>query len=266
MTMKRGCILSILLSVNLVLFARNATLPADSLRWNKLSVSGYTIYYTTADDAVAKKLNSCLQSGMDHITRFFNYKFQDTFSVYIFPDRSSLDKQWQKDWSDPAFKSECWMIASGVAHRLDILSPNAWTKEACEHNANDSSEIRQVIWHELVHVFHGQHNPDHTFSYIEKLDWLVEGVATYVSGQLDEKRHQPVRQMIMDNKTPASLDEFWKGSNKYGLSGSMVAFIDKKYGRKKLFELLKDTSKQNVLKDLAISEEQLLSGWQSSFK
>jgi hypothetical protein len=79
------------------------------------------------------------------------------------------------------------MIASGVGHRLDILSPNAWAKEACDHNANDSTEIRKVIWHELVHVFHGQYNPDHTFNYIEKLDWLVEGTATFVSGTVGYK-------------------------------------------------------------------------------
>jgi hypothetical protein len=158
------------------------------------------------------------------------------------------------------------MIASGVADRLDLLSPEAWASEACDHNANDSTEIRHVIWHELVHVFHGQHNPDHTFSYIEKLDWLVEGIATYVSGQLDEKRIQPVRQMLVNNKTPSSLDEFWKGQNKYGLSGSIVAFIDNKYGRKKVFELLNQTNKQNVLKNLAVSEDQLLSDWKASIK
>lgn len=265
-TMKRSFSLSILLLMSTILFSKNSSLPTDSLDWKKLSGNRYTVYYTATDQDEVKKLSVYLQSGIDHITRFFDRQFQDTFNVYIFPDRSSLDKQWQKDWSDPTFKSQCWMIASGVAHRLDILSPNAWASEACDHNATDSTEIRQVIWHELVHVFHGQYNPDHTFSYIEKLDWLVEGVATYVSGQLDEKRYQPVRQMIIDNKAPASLDEFWKGQNKYGLSGSMVAFIDHKYGRKKLLELLQLTNKIKALASLTISEPQLLSEWRRSFK
>ena len=263
---KQGFTLSLLLLVSTVLFSKNTVLSTDSLAWKKLRGSGYNVYYTSVDHDEVKKLNAYLQSGIDHITRFFNHQFQDTFNVYIFPDRSSLDRQWQKDWSDTTFKSECWMIASGVAHRLDILSPTAWASEACDHNATDSTEIRQVIWHELVHVLHGQYNPDHTFSYIEKLDWLVEGVATYVSGQLDEKRYQPVRQMIIDNKTPASLDEFWKGQNKYGLSGSMVAFIDQKYGRKKLLELLQLTNKIKALESLTISEAQLLSEWRRSFK
>lgn len=156
------------------------------------------------------------------------------------------------------------MIASGVAHRLDILSPNTWAKQACDHNGNDTTEMRQVIWHELVHVFHGQYNPDHTFSYIEKLDWLVEGVATFVSGQLDAKRLQRIKQLIKENKNPLTLDNFWKGQEKYGLSGSMVAYIDKTYGREKLFGLLKFTNKQDALKCLGVSEEELIKSWKDS--
>jgi hypothetical protein len=266
MVMKRGMIIHVLLLIHVFSFSAHIASPNDSLEWNKLVGKGYTVHYTAGDVAEAKKITNYLQSGVDHITRFFDHQFRDSFNVYIFPKRSSLDKQWQKDWGDPSFKSQCWMIASGVANRLDVLSPNAWSKEACEHNANDSTEIRKVICHELIHVFHGQHNPDHTFSYIEKLDWLVEGVATFVSGQLDEKRSQQVRQMVNDNRTPLSLDEFWKGPNKYGLSGSMIAFIDKKYGRKTVFELLKHTRKQSVLEALAVSEEQLLSEWKASFK
>ena len=126
---------------------------------------------------------------------------------------------------------------------------------------NDTTEIRQVVWHELVHVFHGQYNPDHTFNYIEKLDWFVEGVATFVSGQLDEKRLLRIKQMILDDKTPSTLDDFWKGQEKYGLSGSMVAYIDKTYGREKLFMLLKLTNKKEVLKFLGVSEGQMIKSW-----
>ena len=156
------------------------------------------------------------------------------------------------------------MIASGVAHRLDILSPNAWTREACDHNGNDSIEIRQVIWHELVHVYHGQYNPNHTFTYIENLDWLVEGIATYISGQLDQKRLQRIKNAIENNKTPSSLNDFWKGQDKYGLSGSMAAFIDKQLGRNNLFRLLQLTKKQEVLKSLDMTEEELISNWKKS--
>lgn len=246
------------------LFAGQSNIPEDSLSWQVLGKKQYTIYFTNTDKTQAINIDAYLQSGLKYISGFFNHPFLTKLAVYIFPSRIYLDKQWQKDWGDSTFHSECWMIASGVAHRLDILSPHAWPKEACDHNANDSMEIRKVTWHELTHVYHGQYNPDHNFSYVEKLDWLAEGVATYVSGQLDEKRLKRIKQMVTENKTPATLDNFWKGQEKYGLSGSIVAYIDKRYGREKLFELLKLTSKQDVLKFLGLSEEHLIKDWRES--
>ena len=236
----------------------------DSLEWKKLAREKYTLHYTSADQNIINKIDNDLQSGIKQIVGYFRQSFPDKFEVFIFPDRKFLDKQWQKDWGDSSFQSQCWMIASGVAHRLDLLSPNIWAKQACDHNGNDSTEVRQIIWHELVHVFHGQYNPDHTFSYIEKLDWLVEGIATFVSDQLDVKRLQRIKQLVKENKTPLTLDNFWKGQEKYGLSGSMVAYIDATYGREKLFALLKFTNKQDALKFLGVSEEVLIKGWKDS--
>jgi hypothetical protein len=243
---------------------RNST--KNLLEWDSLVRKEYTLHYTKADKDITIIIDDELQSGFKHIVDFFHHSFINKFDVYIFPARNLMDKQWQKDWGDSTFESQCWMIASGVGHRLDILSPTAWKKEACDHNANDSTEIRRVIWHELVHVFHGQYNPDHTFNYIEKLDWLVEGVATFVSGQLDAKRLQRIKQIIREGKAPLSLDSFWKGPEKYGLSGSMIAYIHNKYSRNKLFELLKQTNKGAALKSLDISETQLLADWKNSFQ
>jgi len=258
---------TLLLSVfsTLRIFAGQSFSEKDSLNWQSLVKKEYTLHFTETDKSQLISIDNYLQSGFKHIADFFHHSFPDKLDVYIFPNRKSLDKQWQKDWSDSTFQSECWMIASGVAHRMDILSPNVWLKESCDHNASDSTEIRKVIWHELTHVFNGQYNPDHAFNYIEKLDWLVEGVATYVSGQLDGRRLQRIKQLIQNNNTPATLDEFWKGQEKYGLSGSIVAFIDNKYGREKLFALLKQTNKQDALKLLGLPEEQLLKSWRESF-
>ena len=252
----------LLMLVYSVSFARGGV--NDSIEWKELARDKYRLHYTLADQNMVKKIDGYLGSGLNDIVDYFHYPFTNKFDVYIFPQRALMDKQWQKDWGDSTFESQCWMIASGVAYRLEILSPTAWAKEACDHNGNDSTEIRQVIWHELVHVFHGQYNPDHTFNYIEKLDWLVEGLATYVSGQLDEKRLQRIKQLIYENKTPSTLDNFWKGQEKYGLSGSMVSYIDKTFGRQKLFALLKFTTKQDALKFLGLSEEQLIKNWRES--
>lgn len=247
-------------------FSRNVIISNDTIEWKRREEKSFTIHYTKDDATVINSIHDYLRSGVASVNHFFGYPFLQKFDVYIFPSRALLDKQWQKDWNDPLFKSQCWMIASGVAHRLDVLSPNTWNEQACDHNANDTTEIRQLIWHELVHVFHSQQNPDHTFSYIEKLDWLVEGMATYISGQLTENRLLRLKQMIGENKTPATLDNFWKGADRYGLSGSIVAYIDKTFGREKLFGLLKVTNKQDALLALGVTESRLISDWQNSLK
>lgn len=261
MKQKFTCLLLLLYSAS---FAADFAEASDSIVWKELARDKYTLHYTLADQNMIKTIDSYLQSGLDHIVDYFHQSFTNKFDIYIFPNRPLMDKQWQKEWGDSSFQSQCWMIASGVAHRLDILSPTAWAKEACDHKGNDSTEIRQLVWHELTHVYHGQYNPDHSFNYIEKLDWLVEGMATYISGQLDEKRLQRINQLIKENETPSTLDNFWKGQEKYGLSGSMVAYIDKTFGRPKLFALLKFTNKKDALKFLGLSEEQLIKNWKDS--
>lgn len=91
-----------------------------------------------------------------------------------------------------------------------------------------------------------------------------EGLVTYASGQLDEKRLQRIKRLIKENKTPSTLENFWQGQEKYGLSGSMLNYIDRTFGRGKLFALMKFTNKQDALKFLGLIEKQLINNWKDS--
>lgn len=233
----------------------------DSLHWIKHELSAFDIYYTPADSKIADALKSDLANGTKTIISFFNSSFTKKFSVYIFPNRGELNKQWQKDWNIPGFQSECWMVASGVADRLDILSPLAWKNEACDHNADDSIEVQKIITHELVHIYHGQHNPKPSFDGMDDLSWLIEGLATLASGQLTEQRLNNVKTELKEGKTPKLLSEMWTGKEKYGRAGSFIQFIDETFGRKKLLELLSLTNLDSILKLLAANETSLIAMW-----
>ena len=226
-----------------------------------LSNSKYQLHHYPVDGAQSVQINDWLQKGYGEIESFFNLPFTQSFDVTLFSHRDSLDKQWQKDWGMPDFKSQCWMVASGVAHRLDILSPRIWDEQACEHPTKDTAATRKIIVHELVHVFHGQYNPSPTFDNIENIDWFVEGLATYVSGQLDAERMKDLMVFLEDSDGPTALSEFWKGSNRYGLAGSMVAYIDSNFGREQLSELLRFTKGSDLLEALEISEPELIDQW-----
>jgi len=186
--------------------------------------------------------------------------------MYVFPHRASLDEQWARDWKQPGFKAECWMIASGVADRLDLLSPRTWERQACDHNGNDSQEVRQVILHELVHVFHAQQNPLPGFDGMDELSWLIEGLATYVSGQLTEDKIKSVRRQLADGVAPASLADFWKGKLRYQQAGTLIKFIDERYGRDKLISILGLTDLPSILEILATTEIGLIQSWIDFYK
>jgi hypothetical protein len=233
----------------------------ESGSWIVEKNTGYELHYTTPDIKNKEEYLHFIESGINTVQTFFKASFKNKFGIFIHPERQSLDTQWGKDWHIKDFKSECWMVASGVASRLDILSPGFWDKEACEHSFSDKIKTQQLITHELVHVFHGQENLSPDFSDVTGIDWFVEGLATYASGQCDSVRINEVRKALSKNEIPLSLDSFWTGKLKYGLSGSMVMYIDNKFGRIKLSGLLKFNIKTELLDSLKITENELLAGW-----
>lgn len=253
-------VLALIFCVFLFAFAPQA---AD---WRHKKLKAYSLYDRSEDPKNLKEYEMLVNKGISATVKFFGSKFKTSFGVYVHPNRSSLDSTWQTDWKMPEFKSECWMVASGVASRLDMISPKMWDKESCEHKYSDKVKTQQLITHELIHVFHGQYNPSPDFSEVQGIDWLVEGLAVYASGQCDSLRLAEVKQDIKENKIPDKLENFWTGKHKYGLAGSMMMYIDKKFGRKKVIELLPLVSKEQVMEKLGISEQQLIEEWLNSLK
>ncbi len=257
------CLLIALIIVGCQSTSNKQTEVSTSTVKQILKTNQFNIHYDAIDADQSKQIETWLNDGQVEIESFFNLPFTQSFDVTLFSHRDSLDKQWQQDWGMPDFKSQCWMVASGVAHRLDILSPRIWDEQACEHPTKDTAATRKIIVHELVHVFHGQNNPSPTFDNIENIDWFVEGLATYVSGQLDEERMNDLITFLEESGGPTTLSEFWKGSNRYGLAGSMVAYIDVRFGRAMLSDLLKLTKGSELLAALDISESELIENWKA---
>lgn len=231
--------------------------------WTAEKHKGYTLHYTSSDSINKNEYNILIANGIKAVNIFFQSSYKSEFDVFIHPSRQSLDSAWQKDWNMPTFKSECWMVASGVGNKLDILSPLLWDKQSCEHSYLETTKTQQLITHELFHVYHGQLNISPDFSNVEGVDWFVEGLATYASGQCDSLRITEVKKAVAKNAFPKTLDNFWTGKIKYGLSGSVVMYIDYKYGREKLKELLPFNKKSEMLSNLKITEAELLSNWQN---
>jgi hypothetical protein len=235
-------------------------------KWIIEKQNGYYLYYTTLDKQNIVEYKAYFEAGKKTVEEFFQNSIKNNFSIYIHPSRSSLDSTWQKDWNMPDFKSQCWMVASGVSYKLDIISPKKWDSLACEHSYSDSIKTQRLITHELVHVYHGQQNKSPDFSDVTGIDWFVEGLAVYASGQCDSIRISEVKKAISENRIPETLDKFWTGNLKYAFSGTVVLYLDEKYGREKIISLLKYNNIEELLSALNTIGFEIMNGWRKYMK
>jgi len=200
--------------------------------------------------------------GMDAVERFWGRPFSRGFEVRVLANRAALDRFWRGLWKEPAFKSACWMVASGQDEVMALLNPVAWKEQACDHDPDDAGHLQNLVTHELAHVYHDHQNRLVGFTGGEPIGWFIEGVAVLVSGQLAEKKRFTAAQAIKDGRAPRRLTNAWSGKYRYGVSGSLVAYLDHTLGRPRLRSLLAATSPAELLAGIGMTEDELLQGWQ----
>jgi hypothetical protein len=156
------------------------------------------------------------------------------------------------------------MVATGVGDGMQVLSPRVWESAACEHDPADARHVAELLAHELVHVYHGQRNPSPDFVDVAGIDWFVEGLATFASGQLAHEHAGAARAALASGQGPRALAQAWSGRYRYGVAGSLVSFVDGELGRARLVELLGTTSAEELLGAIGMDEQELLEGWRAS--
>jgi hypothetical protein len=221
----------------------------------------FTLPATCIADQAARgpDIQKLLAEGRKKVERFFSKRYLKPFDVEVCPNRAAFDAYMRNRWNLP--ETEMWMVAMGVADKLLILSPQVWKTEAVEHNPENSMHVRAIIVHELVHVYHGQFSPKPDFDGMDDLGWFVEGLATYVSEQLEREHPNDAREAISMGKVPANLKDAWSGRYRYGVCGSLVKYVDRKYGRKMLTRLMTVTTPKTALELLGATEDQFLADW-----
>lgn len=183
----------------------------------------------------------------------------DTVAVIVLPDRESFSAALREAWGMP--DTQCWMVGGADAHALYLLAPTAWASQACEHDPDDEEGRRRLITHELVHVYHGQVNGSEDIGLLEDIGWFIEGVATYISGQLQTAHEGRAAEAIRQGRSPERLSEAWSGPDRYGVAGSMAAYIDRRWDRRTLREALGARSQAELLGQLGETESAFLAGW-----
>ena len=235
--------------------------PAVPLR--ELDARRFTLVYPGDAKPEARKIGRLVNEEAGRVASFFGSPYPYRFTVRLFTDRASLTDYWRRAWGEPGLQPECWMVASGTASALALLSPSAWKREACEHDPDDAVATRRLIAHELVHVYHGQVNPDPEFDASEEIGWFVEGLAVLASGQLDGPRLDRARRALAEGKGPKRLAEAWSGPDRYGIAGSLVAWLEKTRGRAALLRMMRCRSNEEILAVAGCSEQDMIRSWRS---
>lgn len=227
--------------------------------------SRFEIVCAPEDAALVDELQAVLRKGVADVVDFFGSPFPAPFEVDVLPDRAAFDASFPPEWGMP--RTECWMVAAGVADSVRLLSQRVWREEACEHDPDDPVHVRGILTHELVHVFHGQHNPTGDFVGADEVGWFAEGLAVLASGQLETGHLAPAREAVERGLAPRRLTEAWSGRYRYAVAGTLVAYVDSTAGREALFDALQATTQAELLEILGTGEHELLdawSGWVSS--
>ena len=197
------------------------------------------------------------------IVGFFGSPFKKDITLHVLPNRKAFDDALHQRWKmEP---TQPWMVGAAGADVLFVLSPRVWKTEAQEHNPDDAKEIAEIVCHELVHCYHSQINPSRELEGLDAMAWYVEGLPTYVSGQLERSHNGIAEREVKAGRIPARLEDAWTGRGRYAIAGSMVRFVDEKFGRSKVIELLKATTNAAAMKALGTTEEKFLSEWKQTF-
>lgn len=211
------------------------------------------------DSAMAATLEGDARAGATLAESFFGAPFPRPVAVRVFPDRASFDRHLRDAWG--MVDVACWMVGGAEEGGLVLLSPRVWREEACDHDPADAAHLRDLIAHELIHVYHMQVNATDAFDGVDGLDWLVEGVATWASGQLERSHMARAREAVATGAAPATLGDAWSGPYRYGVAGSLAAFVGERVGAEGRRALLEATTLAEVLRAVGLSEEELLAEW-----
>jgi hypothetical protein len=237
-------------------------LPADvaaRLVSSELGDDGWTV---RAEQAPSAALLDELGRARRVVEEFFGAPYPEPLAITVAPDRQTFTAVLRAEWGVP--ETECWMVATGVADFVVMLSPQRWSDQACEHDPGDDQHRFDLLVHELTHAYHGQRNPTRDFTGAEEVGWFAEGLAVLVAGQLERDRLADPAEAIERGLAPERLADAWSGRYRYAVSGSIVALIDREWGRRALIDLLGVTDQAAILARLGTTEPELLARWRAA--
>lgn len=168
-------------------------------------------------------LEKAYQKAMDDLGKFFGINWtEDRPKVFVLPDRKTINQFMGKE-------TPGWLVGFGGKGMGGVYLLDRTNFEKESENIYSDERYEAYLKHELCHCF-----IDIVTKGYRKPIWIIEGLTTYLSGQLKWKKSVKLTSFL----------NFFEGHTKevYQESGFAVEILLKKYGKEKMLELLKRLS------------------------
>lgn len=208
--------------------------------WKTTTADKINLHYYSGDQTFAQDLLNAAKSGLQFNKTQSGLVAESPIDIYIYANTSDL--------GDAILYEPSWTGGQAFPdHDIVILGISK----------SDLEWGRDAIVHELTHVLVGHQ----TFSCLGSMPtWLVEGLAVYSEGVLDDASQQQLDDAIKDN-TLLSVRSLSAGFSEvpskaylsYSQSFSIVKFLVETYGQDKMTAFLISLRDGAVLEDALVS-------------
>lgn len=220
------------------------------------------ILFSANDAAYVEETYAHFSNGLEVAAAYFGPgELLPFFTVYLAPEREEYDFLVSHLTTVPTGKGR---LGQPQGSELYLLSPGAYSRDALAvylgpDGKYDKVFYHDVIAHEVVHMMEEYFSPCGAMAVLPK--WWQEGLAVYLSGQY-EKDVSLRKYMLADfskGGVPAIGD--LRGGSSYVWGWSIVQFIEKRFGKEKIREIVRNSMTIDVEKSLGMEPARFEQEW-----
>lgn len=211
--------------------------------WNVLSTPHFEIYFYEGEDSLARFAAQAAEVGYKKISEDFNYELSKKVPVIIYNSPNDFE---QTNVIPDLIEESVGGFTEIFKNRVVIPFSGSY------------EDLRHVVVHELTHAFQfellygGGIGSMLAKPYqIQFPLWLAEGLAEFESKEWDTMVDMVMRDLTISEKIIPihRLDEYGGSYLVYVEGESLMRFIEERYGRKKIGELLHQVKFQRSMDD-----------------
>ena len=207
-------------------FAKQSAVPLSLQKTSR----HFDFYSCDGDSNALDDIAKTLEDNTNRITDHLKIRFTERIRVYIYPDVKTFHTAIY--WPD----APDWAIGAAGINEMKMVSP------LNPGSAHTYASLMQAIVHELVHSAVINAVGLEGLSRLPK--WLNEGYAFYEAGQMTDDMRESVKSHVQEKAPPTwnqlnpkDIVEFGNMGG-YQLSTTIIEFLVKKHGFKKLMKLI----------------------------